>query len=66
MESKRKGAQLQIGYGGDYTYKNISVVAVGALLRKYQERLLQMGNGDYTYIYTISVGVIGASLRKYV
>ena len=51
MESKRKGAQLQIGYGGDYTYINISVVAVGALLRKYQERLLQMGNGDYTYIY---------------
>ena len=40
------------------------MVAVGALLRKYQETLLQMGNGDYTYIYTISVGVIGASLRK--
>ena len=37
---------------------------MGAILRKYQERLLQMGNGDYTYIYTISVGVIGASLRK--
>ena len=46
MESKRKGAQLQIGYGGDYTYINISVVEVGALLRKYQERLFQMGNGD--------------------
>ena len=42
---------------GLYLYKYICGSG-GGLTQKIPREILQMGNGDYTYIYTISVGVI--------